>query len=630
MKLRDKLIFGGLLVVMLGVVAAVWFTRDAQAPVTKSAKNSAQAAPVNTEPLQTAVALRPLAATEQEQELANRALRLGDDAVDLAFSTALRDTFLHPTPPTPETTELTAKVKALQEKVAQDQAWVERMKSPAAAASASGSAPAGTNNAAKPARSARHRSAPGEKPLTEDERKQREDFAQARLALDQDELADAQQDLMRAGGDRHAAIQRMLTEHEATHQSLSSVESTVQPVNPGDKKQTVLSRLEMWRAMREKRQKLAEAEQTARAAAASLQHAHADLEQRISAETSPQTPAPGEKNDPAAAAAATAAMRLRSRNVRMLADYDKWIQNEQELGATYNKWSLLVGTQQRSVVHGLLEAFLAILVVVLAVLVADFFVTRFYLRLTPEKKRLRSLRYVARFALQAVGVLFIIFIVFGVPGQLTTVLGLAGAGLTVALKDFIVAFFGWFVLMGKDGIRVGDWVEINGIGGEVLEIGLLRTILLETGAWADAGHPTGRKVAFVNSFAIEGHYFNFSTTGQWLWDSIEVLLPPGEDPYQVVDGIQNIVLQETESSCRQAEEEWQRVAHSQALRSFSAAPSIDVRPTNTGVTLSVRYITRAQERYDLRTRLYRSVLELLHTRNFPHPEVASGAASQGD
>ena len=54
----------------------------------------------------------------------------------------------------------------------------------------------------------------------------------------------------------------------------------------------------------------------------------------------------------------------------------------------------------------------------------------------------------------------------------------------------------------------------EGVGGEVVEISLLRTTLLETGNWTDSGHPTGRKVTFVNSFAIEGHYFNFSTSGQ--------------------------------------------------------------------------------------------------------------------
>ena len=147
-------------------------------------------------------------------------------------------------------------------------------------------------------------------------------------------------------------------------------------------------------------------------------------------------------------------------------------------------------------------------------------IDRFLLRIAPDRRRQGAMRLVVRFALQAVGVIAALFVLLGRPDQLTTVLGLAGAGLTVALKDFIVGFFGWFVLMGKNGVRVGDWVEINGVGGEVVEIGLLRTVLLEMGNWTDSGHPTGRQVTFVNSYAIEGHYFNF-TTGQWLWDALE-------------------------------------------------------------------------------------------------------------
>src|SRR5258707_13202588 len=92
-------------------------------------------------------------------------------------------------------------------------------------------------------------------------------------------------------------------------------------------------------------------------------------------------------------------------------------------------------------------------------------------------------------------------------------------------KDFIVGFLGWFVLMGKNGIRLGDWVEINGVTGEVVELGMFHTVLLETGNWTDSGHPTGRRVTFTNSFAIEGHYFNFSTSGQWLLDELQIVLP---------------------------------------------------------------------------------------------------------
>jgi len=128
-------------------------------------------------------------------------------------------------------------------------------------------------------------------------------------------------------------------------------------------------------------------------------------------------------------------------------------------------------------------------------------------------------------------------------------------------------------------------------------------------------------VVLVNSFAIEGHYFNFSTTGQWLWDTLDLLVPPQEDPYPIADAIQKLVARETAANASLAEQEWQRVAGSQALKSFSAAPAINLKPSNIGVEISVRYITRAHERYELRTRLYREVVEMLRKRNIP--EVAA-------
>jgi small-conductance mechanosensitive channel len=191
------------------------------------------------------------------------------------------------------------------------------------------------------------------------------------------------------------------------------------------------------------------------------------------------------------------------------------------------------------------------------------------------------------------------------------------------LKDIIVGFLGWFVLMGRDGIRVGDWVEINGVGGEVLKVGPLHTVVLETGNWTDAGHPTGRKVSFVNSFAIEGHYFNFSTSGQWLWDEIEVQVPDSAEPYAMAEAIQKIAADETAKNAQQAEAEWNRVI---AGRSFNAAPSLSVRPTGAGVTVLLRYITRANERFEVRARLYRAIVELLHRRNVVGSSVSAPSA----
>ncbi len=263
--------------------------------------------------------------------------------------------------------------------------------------------------------------------------------------------------------------------------------------------------------------------------------------------------------------------------------------------------------------------------IALCALIADRLLERLFDRLEPDRKNLLTLRAVARIATRALGAILILLVIFGLPTQMATVLALAGAGLTVALKDFIVGFFGWFVLMGKNGIRHGDWVEINGVSGEAVEIGLFHTVLLETGNWNDSGHPTGRRVTFVNSYAIEGHYFNFSTSGQWLWEELEVMVPANQDPYPVAEEIQKIVAKETEANARLAEQEWQRMGNARGVRPFSAGPAISVRPANLGFGIQLRYVTRANERYQQRAKLYSDIVDLLRRKNIPRPAAAQPA-----
>ena len=160
-------------------------------------------------------------------------------------------------------------------------------------------------------------------------------------------------------------------------------------------------------------------------------------------------------------------------------------------------------------------------------------------------------------------------------------------------------------------MRLGDWVEINGVSGEVVELNMFHTVLLETGNWTDAGHPTGRRVTFTNSFAISGHYFNFSTSGQWLWDELSVMVPYDRDPHAIADAIQKEVTAATAKDASQAEEEWRRASRGQRGVGFTAQPGIAVRPAAGGVEIAVRYVTRASERLALRARLYQSAVRLL-------------------
>jgi hypothetical protein len=147
-----------------------------------------------------------------------------------------------------------------------------------------------------------------------------------------------------------------------------------------------------------------------------------------------------------------------------------------------------------------------------------------------------------------------------------------------------------------------------------VEIGLLRTVLLEMGNWTDAGHPTGRKVAFVNSFAIEGHYFNFSTGGQWLWDVLQLTLPPNGDPYETAQRIRAEVERETDADARLAEQDWERVTRQYGIKPFSARPAVELRPSSGGIDVIVRYITRAPQRYAVKSHLFQLLVDLFHKK----------------
>src|SRR5262249_30852219 len=183
------------------------------------------------------------------------------------------------------------------------------------------------------------------------------------------------------------------------------------------------------------------------------------------------------------ASAAISSLRRLSADQKSVTEFDKRIQDQEDLSNAYGNWITLVKARERHAIHGLIRSLLLILLVVFAVYLGGRLIDHFFAGVRLERTRLQTLQIVLRFAVQSVGVLLILFVIIGMPAQMPTILGLAGAGLTVAMKDFIVAFFGWFVLMGRNGIRVGDWVEINGVVGEVVEINLWHTVLLETGNW---------------------------------------------------------------------------------------------------------------------------------------------------
>jgi small-conductance mechanosensitive channel len=389
-----------------------------------------------------------------------------------------------------------------------------------------------------------------------------------------------------------------------------------------------------WSELHTKKKKMLQAKQDAETAAAAFTAKRAALQSSINtkSQTVPEKPqgasagASGSGSTPPAdekpasspsesSADVVSATRHRSFAVKALTNVDERIEDQTRLAETYRKWIDVVNAQEGAVVHRGLKGAAIIVGILLIGIFFDTWSKSLLGKLKLDKRQAETLHAVISTALQIIALAFILLVIFGPPGQLGTFLGLAGAGLTVALKDFIVAFFGWFVLMGRNGIRLGDWVEINGVTGEVAELGMFHTVLLETGNWTDSGHPTGRRVTFTNNFAIEGHYFNFSTSGQWLWDELTLVVDSSQSPYPIVDAIQKTVLEATKESAGEAEKEWKNAAHSRNVGALSAAPAINLKPVSGGVEIAVRYITRANERYAMRSKLYQAAVSLISKKN---------------
>jgi small-conductance mechanosensitive channel len=570
---------------------------------------SAQAQIVDQSPLLTAQALAKMPTSPEELPFAQEALRLADHHMDLAYAAAERDAEEHPPVLSAQAKEIQARLKNAEDALDADTALVARLTAEDAKATGA----------------------------RKDDLDDQLVLATAHREEHQDEVDDAKADLERAGGDPQSRIEAMMQEHKASSEVTDALRVNVSSVT---EQRGLINRLSQWLALHHKQLLLWRAKEAAESKAASLSVRHNALDADLDAGKNKASQANGQGNTAQKSgsggaqgtlsheesAALVKATKKRAVQQKTLESFDKRIDDQKQLAENYGKWIGVVAEQQKAVIHRGLIGFVIILGILLIGLFFDSWLELLLGRTALDRRQVETLRTVIRVSIQVVAVLFILLVIFGPPSQLGTFLGLAGAGLTVALKDFIVGFLGWFVLMGKNGIRLGDWVEINGVTGEVVELGMFHTVLLETGNWTDSGHPTGRRVTFTNSFAIEGHYFNFSTSGQWLWDELQVILPAGRDPYPIVDAIQKKVQEATAETAKQAEKEWQSVTRSRdTARTLTAAPAINVKPVAGGVEIAVRYITRANERYQLRAKLNQAAVDLLGQNAVLPPSASSPA-----
>jgi small-conductance mechanosensitive channel len=530
---------------------------------------------VDQRPWKTAVTLGALAQSAEERDLAREAERLADHEVDQTFSQSLRQASLDKPKLSPRALELQQRIAELNKIIAADGSRLAALNG----ASGTKSAPAASS---------------GEL-----------DVAKAQLSLDQNELDDLRQELAHETGDQRIKLQQELQARQAAiKQYNDSVSQSAgeNAVASSEQYKTLAQQLVTWRSLTSRKELVSQAEQLAKADVAALTDDQTRLKAEAAAADTAERGSSSDRID-----------HLQEKAVRqnILSILGDRLRTQQQLEALYERWGAQVEIQRRIVVHLILRSLAFIAAICLLTILAGWALQFALGKTVHDPRQKQTLSTVLRLATQVVGLGLVLLAIFGVPQQMSTIIGLVTAGLTVVFQDSILAFCGWFVLMSRNGVRVGDWVEIDGVVGEVIQLGVFRTVVLETGNWTAHGHPTGRKVSFLNGYAIRGKYFNFSTVGQWMWDEIKVTIPAGGDAHPLIKRIYEAFVKATEQDAKTAEAEWKRVTHEEGAPQFSAMPSVNLSPAGSGVDVLIRYITRAGVRVDTRNRLYEMILELM-------------------
>ena len=194
-----------------------------------------------------------------------------------------------------------------------------------------------------------------------------------------------------------------------------------------------------------------------------------------------------------------------------------------------------------------------------------------------------------------------------------TFAGLLTAGLAVALQSVLVSVVGYFFLIGKYGIRVGDRIQIGTVVGEVMDLGLVRMHLRELNQQGPLG-PTGRVVAFANLivFQASGGLFRQLPDLDFSWHETTLTLPPVSDYGALKDRLLaaiGAVLNECgEGLLRQAGQTATTIAPATV---GAVGPQVHMHLSNGRMDAQIRYPVPLARAAEIDERVAKAVLRIL-------------------
>ena len=222
-------------------------------------------------------------------------------------------------------------------------------------------------------------------------------------------------------------------------------------------------------------------------------------------------------------------------------------------------------------------------------------------------------RYRARKGVTFLGylaTLLLVVVVYGHNlGGLGVTLGVAGAGIAFALQEVIASVAGWFAISMAGFYHTGDRVQLGGIKGDVIDIGVLRTTVMEVGQWVQGDLYNGRVVRIANSFVFKEPVFNYSAEFPFLWDEIRLPIKYGTDWREARAMLERVGREVVGDYAQQAKQAWQGITRSFLVEDAAVDPVVTMRANDNWIEYTLRYVTDYKSRRSTADRLYTRIVE---------------------
>ncbi|MBH47384.1 MAG: transporter [Halobacteriovorax sp.] len=192
---------------------------------------------------------------------------------------------------------------------------------------------------------------------------------------------------------------------------------------------------------------------------------------------------------------------------------------------------------------------------------------------------------------------------------LTMAFGVAGAGIAFALQEVIASIAGWAAISFGDFFKIGDRVQLGGIRGDVIDIGILRTTMMEIGGWVDGDLYNGRIVRISNSFVFKDPVFNYSSEFPFLWDEITIPIRHGSDidkTKELMQSVANHIVKDIEDASL---DKWSSLVNKFMVEDARVRNMVTMTANENWMNFTLRYVVDYKQRRITKDKLFTGILK---------------------